>query len=425
MRLNIRTSQVKRTADNVGRKIAGPVRSAINFGIYMTIFLNSTYISENLLSQKSPDTFTRMGFFRRSSRPIWLQYFIKRHFYFTDIKSAMVIVFRVIFSCLVKDLILMIFGQGVINEQISNLPKILAEDKVIDSYVKTPDRYRKKRQQLRQAQEKLKMKVLSDSDSDEDHTFLYRQGIPAVKNTLDISKSAAECAKKRVTTLYEAFGNMSSHIHKCIVFLLRSFICAVSSLILLFLYTLQVSLRCFTIVYNLIELVLRYVGRLVTDLSLVSLQILKAVTVEVNGEELGSKKKKMSSARSPSPPKLASPMTSPTTVLKNAAPPMLMRSGLWKSESGNKLVLSDSLSSVSDVDDAGPSSHLGPSAAARSRNSASESQSSCSLNSAQLQRKKASLLTDPVWQTTDTESISDWDRRTRKEAQQRSLEREK
>ena len=77
--------------------------------------------------------------------------FLKRNFYFSDTKSALVMTVRLIFSSLLKDFILLIFGHGDIRERVKNLPEILDEQKVVDSYIDKPGaRMRKKKQAIRE-----------------------------------------------------------------------------------------------------------------------------------------------------------------------------------------------------------------------------------------------------------------------------------
>ena len=79
------------------------------------------------------------------------QDFLKRNFYFSDTKSALVMTVRLIFSSLLKDFILLIFGHGDIRERVKNLPEILEEKKVVDSYIDKPGaRMRKKKQAIRE-----------------------------------------------------------------------------------------------------------------------------------------------------------------------------------------------------------------------------------------------------------------------------------
>ena len=58
---------------------------------------------------------------------------------------------RLIFSGLLKDFLLLIFGHGDIRERVRNLPEILDEKKVVDSYIDKPGaRMRKKKQAIRE-----------------------------------------------------------------------------------------------------------------------------------------------------------------------------------------------------------------------------------------------------------------------------------
>lgn len=293
-------SETYRKVEAAGKKVVKPLHKSIHASIVLIIFLNSCFISDYLIGEQEP---TRMLFFKRNTRPRWLLDFLKRNFYFSDTKSALVMTVRLIFSSLLKDFILLIFGHGDIRERVKNLPEILDEQKVVDSYIDKPGaRMRKKKQAIREAQEKLNMHVLSDSEFEAEHTFLYRSAIPAVDKTLDVGQFMAATTKSFSARALELSVKAAKKIGLFIWTILRVTIISCSSVAVLVLYTVQLVIRIISIVYDIIEAVLRYVRNLTSDLSLVALHIIKAVTGEnvKDAEKIPPSARRYSNAKSSS-----------------------------------------------------------------------------------------------------------------------------
>jgi len=293
-------SETYRKVEAAGKKVVKPLHKSIHVLIVIIIFLNSCFISDFLIGEQEP---TRMLFFRRNTRPRWLLDFLKRNFYFKDTKSALVMTVRLIFSSLLKDFILLIFGHGDIRERVKNLPEILEEKKVVDSYIDKPGaRMRKKKQAIREAQEKLNMHVLSDSEFEAEHTFLYRSAIPAVDKTLDVGQLMAQTTRSFSARALELSVKAAKKIGLLIWTILRVTIISCSSVAVLVLYTAQLVIRIISIVYDIIEAVLNYLRNFTSDLSLVALHIIKTVTGEnvKNAEKIPPSARRFSNAKSSS-----------------------------------------------------------------------------------------------------------------------------
>jgi len=261
-------------ATEVGREKAVLFKLAIFIGI----FLATAVLKDRLIPVKIETRLSIFNQYHHGPEGTWQH--VKKQFFFTNTQEFLVLLFRILLSSFLKDMIIAVCSPSIFNSPISDrLIKKLETSPLDRSWIPETE------EQMRRT---LNGKTPLDYDG---HTVIYSYGHESVKKCAKLSHESAKKLVRIAKLVRNAVEELLAKVVGVVVFSLRSLLCTVSSLFLLVLYGFQLSLRMVKIVYTFVEWLLVLACSCINDMSLLTVEIIDQSSLS-NSEDIYENLKK-------------------------------------------------------------------------------------------------------------------------------------
>jgi len=259
----------------------------LKLAIFIVLFFASSILKDQLMPLRIE---TRLSIFNRYHvEESSLVQFFQTHFYFRNTQEFMVLLFRILLSSFVKDMIIAACSPSIFDSPISTrLIKKLECAPLDASWIPETDHQRR----LNFEREKLKHEnganlnptINSVIDAD-GHTFIYALGHTSVEKSTQFCHESAKQLVRGLQLIRSLVEDLLSKCISVVVFSIRSIVCTISSVFLLVLYSFQLVLRLIKIIYLFMEWMLMYACSCINDISLLTVEVINESSLS-NGEDI-------------------------------------------------------------------------------------------------------------------------------------------
>jgi len=215
--------------------------------------------------------------------------FLRKNFFFSDKRAFLVIVFRILLSSFLKDMVIAACSPSIFFSPISEKLISKLESAPLDqSWIPETERLRHRKHAKNTGDENTGYETGVD---DQGHTFIYNAGKATIKTSGQVAHEGAKYFVKVCAQIKELFGQLLKKCVSMIVFAIRSTVCTFSSVFLLVLYSLQLVMRVIKLLYSFAEWVLMYVCSCINDASLLTVEVINESSL-THGEDIYANLKK-------------------------------------------------------------------------------------------------------------------------------------
>lgn len=256
---------------------------------FIMIFLLSVKLKEYMLPVEK--TVNRFGLFRHEQKMTasFLSQIsnLKEQFFFKSTKEFLVLLFRIVLSSFVKDMLISAMSPSIFRSPVSNNLIHRVEKETLDKSWIPVLKHSKTGVEKVKENENAEYKAVDQFG----HTFVYRFGHKSVDASLKLTHNLTIFATQVVEMIISLFNKFCSQAFSMFIFAIRSSACTFSSVVLLVFYIVQLFLRILKIMYAAAEWTLMYACSMVNDVSLLALEIIHKTSVR-SGEDIYVKLKK-------------------------------------------------------------------------------------------------------------------------------------
>jgi len=266
--------------------------------IFVAVFIGSVNLKNRWVSASNEYNTKFMLFGQKSEERTGIGSFLTNQLYFGNTKEFLVLIFRILLSSFIKDMLIAVCSPSIFDSPISERLIHKVENATLDqSWIPQTDRQRRlnfERKKLKAAQRKHNKSVetdeelteLSDAAIDElGHTFIYKVGHTSVERSVQLGHDTAKMAVQCIHLIQKLIESIISKCINLVVFTIRSIVCTISSVVLLILYAFQLVLRVIKIAYNFAEWILMYFCSCINDVSLLAVEVIQETSL-ANGEDI-------------------------------------------------------------------------------------------------------------------------------------------
>jgi len=215
--------------------------------------------------------------------------FFRKNFFFSDKRTFLVLVFRILLSSFLKDMVIAACSPSIFFSPISEKLISKIESSPLDkSWIPETERLR----QINQSKiSGIKTSGYETGVDEEGHTFIYNGGKATIQTTAHVAHEGAKYFVKICAQIKELVAQVLKKIVSMVVFSIRSTVCTFSSFFLLILYSLQLVMRVIKLIYSFAEWVLMYVCSCINDASLLTVEVINESSL-THGEDIYANLKK-------------------------------------------------------------------------------------------------------------------------------------
>jgi len=271
--------------------------------LFLGIFLSTPVVEEYLWPSRKSSSPIFTIFTRDISDDFRLIPYITKQVVFYDFKGFLVLLFKVLLASFLKDMIVAVCSPSIFSSPVSERLLNKVENATLDiSWLPESDELKKMRIQRRKlvkAQQKHnliadsgdQLSEFSELDEMKGHTFVYDYGHVGVDRSVQLGHKAAKSTINFMKYIQGFFEAIISKFINFVLFTLRTLVCSLSSIILLFLYAIQLKFRVIKLIYNFFEKILTFCCSCVNDASLLAIEVIHKVKMEDKEDAYANLKK--------------------------------------------------------------------------------------------------------------------------------------